>query len=271
MRFPRFVVVPAVAILAAAPARAQGSDQAQALAKQLSNPIASLVSIPFQFNWENGVGPNDDLRYVINIQPVAPFQISEKWNLIARWIMPYISQPFPVGAPASGWGDIVASGFFSPTKSAGLTWGIGPVLGLPTTTDPVLGSGKWSAGPTVVALKQKGSLTYGLLANQLWSFANTGNIDRPEVSQALFQPFFAYGAKGAVTYTIQSEATANWLAADESDTWTVPINLLVSKVTKLGPFPFSAAAGVGSYVQSPTGGPEWKLRTAFTLILPKGK
>ena len=106
--------------------------------------MASLVSIPFQYNWENGVGPNHDLRYVLNIQPVAPFQINDKWNLIARWIMPYVSQPAlgPGLEPVSGWSDIVASGFFSPINSGGLTWGIGPVVVLPATTDPLLGSGK---------------------------------------------------------------------------------------------------------------------------------
>jgi hypothetical protein len=270
----RSLLVLAVLSIFASGARAQegggaGNDD---LAKQLSNPVADLVSIPFQFNWENGVGPDEDLRYVMNIQPVVPFALSENLNLIARWIMPYVSQPvlFPGGEPASGNSDIVFSSFFSPANSTGLTWGIGPVFNLPTTTDPVLGTGKWSVGPTAVVLKQQGPWTYGMLANHLWSIADTGDPSRSDVNQTFVQPFVALGLKKAVTITLQSESTANWEATDD-DTWTIPINLFLSKVTALGPFPFSVAGGGGVYIESPSGGPEWKLRTAFTLILPRKK
>ena len=262
------LIIPTAAAAAEAPAA--GGDDAQSLAMKLSNPVADMVSIPFQYNWVSGIGPQQDMRYVLNIQPVVPFSISPKWNLIARWIMPYVSQPASLGS-SSGFSDIVASAFFSPADSQGLTWGVGPVVSLPTTTDPTLGSGKWSAGPTIVVLKQQGKWTYGMLANQLWSYGDVSTIDRAEVSQAFVQPFFAYSTTSSVTYTLQSESTANWLATRESDTWTVPINFLVSKITKLGPFPMSVTGGGGVYVQKPDGGPDWQLRTAFILILPRGK
>jgi len=271
---PRFVLTAAMALSATEPAWAQAAGPAQAsqaeqLAKQLSNPVADLVSIPFQFNWENGVGPDEDLRFVLNIQPVVPFSLNQKWNLIGRWIMPYVSQPVLTagGEPRSGLSDIVASAFFSPVKS-GVTWGIGPVMSLPTTTDPLLGSGKWSAGPTAVVLQQAGPWTYGFLVNHLWSFANSGNVERSDVNQTFLQPFLAYTTKSAVTLTLQSESTANWEAASGEE-WTIPINAVLSKVTRLGPFPFSVAAGAGVFVEQPTGGPEWKLRTQFVLILPR--
>jgi hypothetical protein len=245
-------------------------DQA-ALAKQLSNPIASLVSIPFQFNWDMGVGPYKDIRYTFNQQPVMPFTLSENWSLIGRWIMPYVSQPvlFPGGEPVSGYADIVASAFFSPSKSGQVTWGIGPVFGLPTTSNPLLGSGKWSAGPTVVLLTQKNKMTIGLLANHLWSYADAGDIKRGDVNTTFVQPFFALALPKAVTLSLNTEATANWEAV--GDEWTVPIKASISKVTKLGPFPFSVAGGFAVYADAPKGGPEWKLLTSFTLILPKGK
>jgi hypothetical protein len=107
-----------------------------------------------------------------------------------------------------------------------------------------------------------------MLFNHLWSFANTGDVDRSDVNQSFIQPFLAYGTKGGVTFTLQSESTANWEAGDGEE-WTIPINFLLSKVTTFGPFPFSVAAGAGYYAESPAGGPEWKLRTAFTLILPR--
>lgn len=247
------------------------NDEATQLAKQLSNPIADLVSIPSQFNFYEGVGVDDDLRFVLNLQPVVPFSITKDWNLIGRFILPFISQP-PLATGASttfGTGDIVASAFFSPKQSK-IVWGVGPVFGFPTTSDPNLGSGKWSIGPTAVVLKQHGPWTYGGLINQLWSYASTGDVQRPSVNQMYIQPFAAYGMKNAVTFTLSSESTANWLAPS-GDTWTIPIIGQVSKVTHLGPFPFSVGCGAGYFLASPDSGPQWMLRMNFVLILPNRK
>lgn len=142
---------------------------------------------------------------------------------------------------------------------------------LPLSTDPTLGSGKWSAGPTGVVLKIQGPWVYGLLVNQLWSFADASSDHRASVNQAFVQPFLGYVTKTGVTYTLNSESTANRNAEGSGETWTVPINVLVSKLTKFGPFPFSAQVGVGSYIATPDAGPEWKLRTNFVLLLPRTK
>jgi hypothetical protein len=150
-----------VAIIATVPAFGQEDDGA-AMAKELSNPISDLVSVPFQMNWEQGVGPTDQTRFILNVQPVIPFSLNEHWNMIARIIMPFLSQPsLAPGVPADfGVSDVLASLFFSPRHSA-IVWGIGPVLSLPSTAQPTLGTGKWSAGPTAVVLKQQSGWTYG--------------------------------------------------------------------------------------------------------------
>jgi hypothetical protein len=244
-----------------------GSGDAQELAKKLSNPISDLVSVPFQFNWENGVGPDNGMRTVLNIQPVVPFKISDKWNMIERWIMPYVSQPEYLNN-ASGLGDITFSSFFSPITGKSLIWGVGPVITLPMTSNTAVGSGQWSAGPTLVVLNIRGAWLYGLLWNQLWSYATVSDLAHVAVNQGFFQPFVALTRPSGVTLTLQSETTANWNAAENS-TWTIPINLTVSKVTTLGPFPFSVLGGAGVYVDKPDGGPDWKLRAAFTVILPR--
>jgi len=266
-------LVPAIlALVLACPATvfakgASDSGDAQELAKKLSNPVSDLVSVPFQFNWENGVGPDNGLRTVLNVQPVVPFQISPKWNLIERWIMPYVSQPEYLNN-ASGLSDITFSSFFSPNTGKSLIWGIGPVVTLPMSSDAAVGSGQWSAGPTLVVLEIRGDVLYGLLWNQLWSYATVSDRARVAVNQGFFQPFVALTRPSGVTFTLQSEATANWNAAENS-TWTIPITFTVSKVTTLGPFPFSVLGGAGVYVVTPDGGPDWKLRAAFTLILPR--
>jgi hypothetical protein len=246
------------------------AGDAQELAKKVSNPISDLVSVPFQFNWENGVGPDDGLRTVLNVQPVVPFKISDKWNMIERWIMPFVSQPEAFGAE-SGLSDITFSSFFSPRSKGSLTWGLGPVLTLPMTSDATIGSGQWSAGPTLVVVNIKGSVVYGVLWNQMWSYATVSERSRIAVNQGFFQPFVAWTRPSGVTFTLQSESTANWNAPNENDTWTIPINVTVSKITTLGPCPFSVLGGAGVYVATPDGGPDWKLRAAFTLLLPSKK
>jgi hypothetical protein len=238
------------------------------LAKQLSNPVSSLVSVPFQFNWEQNVGPSDLTRFVLNVQPVMPFAVNDELNLIVRLIAPLISQPplFDGAVPSSGIGDITTSFFVSPSKSTKLIWGAGPVVVLPSTSDPSLGSGKWSAGPTIVALKQTGPWTYGALWFQVWSFA--GDPNRSDVSQMFVQPFLAYQATRTITLTVQSESTANW-KADSGEKWTVPINFLVGKLSSLGPFPASFQLGFGVFPAHPSAGPTWKIRAAIVLLLPR--
>jgi len=239
------------------------------LAKKLSNPVSDLVSVPFQFNWAQPVGPNEDTRMILNVQPVMPFSISEDWNLIFRMIIPFIGQP-PLtvgGEAASGMGDVLTSFFFSPKSTDPFIWGVGPAFSVPSTSEPTLGTGKWSGGPTAVVLKQTGGFTYGALVNQVWSFG--GATNRADVSQLFLQPFFTFTTANAVTLGINSESVANWKA--ESDTWTVPINFFVTKVATFGPFPGAYQFGFGYYVAKPDTAPDWQMRATITLLLPKAR
>jgi hypothetical protein len=252
---------------AAAPPPA-GTEGAE-MAKKLANPVSDLVSVPFQFNWAQGVGPQKDTQFLLNVQPVMPFKLTKDVNLITRVIVPLLSQPalYEGGTPTFGVSDILTSFFFSPSGSKSLTWGVGPVVSLPSTSEPTLGTGKWSVGPTFVVLKQTGPWTVGALANQVWSVA--GNEDREAVSQMFLQPFLAYNTKSLWTITLQSETTANWKA--ESDKWTVPVNLIFAKLSSFGPFPASYQLGAGVYVAHPDTGPTWKIRGAIVILLPRKK
>ena len=208
---------------------ASAQDQAD-LAKAAQNPVAAMISLPFQNNTLFGVDPDDDVANVLNIQPVIPFTVGD-WNIINRTIVPVIYLPditaglpeLPEGVNGGstfGLGDINTSFYFSPAKPGPIIWGIGPSLTFPSATDENIGTQKWSAGPAAVALAQPGSWVIGSLVRQLWSFAGDG--DRQDVSQLLIQPFVNYNMEDGWYLVSSPIITANW-EADSDDTWTVPL------------------------------------------------
>lgn len=247
---------------------ARADEDSQELAKKLSNPIASLISVPFQFNYDSGYGVDDGQKAYVNVQPVIPFSLNDDWNLISRTILPIAWQSNIAGPSGDqfGLGDITQSLFFSPKQPSdgGIIWGVGPVFLVPTATDSMLGSGKWGAGPTGVVLKQFDGWTVGMLANHIWSFA--GDDDRADVSSTFMQPFISYTTPDAWTFTLNTESSYNWEAED----WSVPVNFTVSKIVKLDKVPVSLTAGVRYWADSPAGGPEgWGFRSGITLLFPK--
>lgn len=257
--------------LTLAPADAAGGggaagDSAE-LAKKLQNPVASLISVPIQYNVDFGIGPADAERHTVNIQPVIPFSLTEDWNLITRTILPVIYAESPVkgGDSEFGLGDTVQSFFFSPKEPAGggWIWGAGPVFLWPTSTDDLLGTGKVGAGPTAVLLKQQNGWTYGALANHLWSFAGQGST--PDVNATFLQPFVSYTTKKFTTLTLNTESTYDW----DNERWTVPLNLQVSQLLKIGKQPVSIGLGGRCYAEKPDGGPDWGLRFSVTFLFPK--
>jgi hypothetical protein len=246
---------------------AAAPDEAQELGMQLANPVSSLISVPFQNNFQFGQGPKDGFRWQLNIQPVIPFSISRDWNLIDRTILPIVYQDNVFGPSGSQFGlsDTTESLFFSPKRptKGGLIWGVGPAFLIPTGTDTLLTTGQWSIGPTFVALKQQGPLTMGFLTNQLWSVSGVGN--HPYVNQWFFQPFFSHTNKKGMTLTLSSETTANWTNGQ----WTVPIYFQASQVMMIGKQPVSIQGGIGVFINPPDSAPDWNLRFTFTLLYPR--
>jgi hypothetical protein len=247
------------------PVTTAAQQSAEQLAKQLSNPIANLISLPFQLNYDENFGADDSgSRLVLNVQPVIPISLNDRWNVISRTIVPVIQNDDIVpGDETFGVGNVIQSLFFSPKQPTvnGWIWGIGPVFQIPLSTEDQFGLDDWAIGPTAVALRQAGPWTYGALANHLWDVGGQSDINA-----TFIQPFVSYTTPGAVTYTLNSESTYDW----EAEQWSVPINALVSKVLTVNGRAISVGGGIRCWAETPDSGPEdIGLRFVVTYLFPK--
>jgi hypothetical protein len=243
-------------------------QETEALAKQAQNPIASLISVPFQNNFNFGVGPNDDLQYTLNIQPVLPFKLNDSWNVISRTVLPLVYQPVlaPGVGDTFGLGDIQEQLYFSPNKASSFIWGVGPVLQFPSATDMTLGFGKWAAGPGAVGLIMKGPWVAGALANNIWSYA--GDDDRMDVNVLTVQPFVNYNLPDGWYLTTSPIITANW-EANSDNRWTVPIGGGVGKIFRIGTQPLNAQLASYYNIEHPDGAADWQIRFQIQFLFPK--
>lgn len=244
------------------------------LSKKLANPIASLISVPIKLDYNSGYGESDGDNVTISIQPVIPFQLSEDLALVTRTIVPIVWQDDIVDDPVTGpsgeqfgLGDSLQSFFFVPSSTSTslgeLTWGIGPALTWATSTDSLLGAGTWALGPTGLFLFQQSGWTWGALVTQQWGIAETRD-DVPDTELTLLQPFLSYSSEGW-TYAINTESSYNWT----SEEWSVPINVTVAKLSKIGNQPVQYTLGARYWAESTTGGPDgFGLRAQLTFIFP---
>jgi len=289
----RRAFVAAVVALALTPLTGQAQQptaDTEGLQKEAQNPVAGLISVPIQSNTNFGIGPFGRNQGVLNIQPVIPVKVNQDWNVIIRWIAPIIWQPAPgtanlevfgieentpaylaaqdvqAHAGVFGLGDMTPTFFFSPAKPHKLIWGAGPMFTMPTATGRVLGQGRLSMGPSIVALVQPGHWTVGALVNNIWSVA--GPSDRADVNQMSLQYFINYNLKKGWSISISPTITANWQASS-GNVWTVPVGGGVARVFRLGFQPMNASLAFFGNAVHPVGGSPWGMRVQISFLFPK--
>ena len=245
------------------------------LAKAAQNPIANLISLPFQNNTNFNTGADERTQNVLNIQPVWPVKLSDDWNLITRTIFPVISQPLPNGDREDGLADTTFTAFFSPINSSKVTWGIGPVVSIPTATEDVLGHDAWGLGASVVVLTQPGNWVIGSLFSQIWAIGDesppaegVNQGQQESIDLFTWQYFINYNFDSGAYLTSAPIITRDD-TAESGDQWTVPFGLGVGKVTKFGNQPVNGSIQAYYNVEKPQFGADWQLRLQLQFLFPK--
>jgi hypothetical protein len=250
-------------------ATAKPAQESSDIAKAAQNPIAHMISVPFENDFYPRTGPKKNDEYVLEMKPVVPIPLSKDWNLITRTIVPIIQTPdlSPTLKGTSGLGDIQESLFFSPTKAGPgrIIWGAGPVILAPTATENIYGTGKTNIGPTVVALRSQGHWLYGALVQNLFSVA--GPKERADVNQFLMQPFVNYNLRHKWYLTSSPIITANWKV--DSGRWLVPVGGGVGKIVRFGKTPVNVYTQFFRNVDCPNGTSKWSARLQMQFLFPR--
>ena len=241
-------------------------DSKDNLAQQLNNPLANMITVPVQNNFDYGGGRDDKgFRYTLVAQPVLPFKLNNDWNLITRTIIPFahVDNVFP--SSESGLGDIVQSLWFSPSRptEGGLVWGVGPAVLYPTASNDLLGAEQWGLGPTAVAVWLRGPWTFLLLGIHNWGLDPPD--DRQRVNQSFGQIALAYTTPTRTTYFVSTESTYNW----NRNQATVPLQMGINQLFIIGGRPIQFGGLLRSYAEKPEGAADWGFQLRVTFILPR--
>ncbi|MEA2047378.1 MAG: neuromedin U [Campylobacterota bacterium] len=247
---------------------ALAEESTDELRKAAQNPVASMISVPFQNNTDFNIGPDNKSKNTLNIQPVIPFELNDDWNLITRTILPLVSQPdlIPGQERTFGLGDASLSAFLSPKVPGKIMWGAGPMFLFPTATDSMLGADKWGLGISGVALTIIDKWTIGALASNIWSVAGSGDND---INLFTLQYFVNYNLDDGWYLVTAPINTVNW-EADSDNRWTVPLGGGFGRVFKIGNQPVNAQLSGYYNVETPDNfGAEWQMRAQVQFLFPK--
>ena len=241
------------------------SNSASQLAAKLTNPVADLISVPFQLNSYRGLGADGQgTAEDLVIQPVVPLTLNKDWNYIVRPVMTLGSQNNVDGFSGTGAAPVVIQTFLSPNNNSKFIWGVGPVLSTPALSGNDFGTRQTGAGLSAVGLCMSAPWTVGLLTYQTWDVG--GSNIAGTANNTYWQPFVSYVTRDAWTFTLNTQSSFNWDSRSSQN----PMNATVSKLVHVGGVPMSLSVGGRYFLSSVPGGPSgWGLRAGVTLLFPK--
>ncbi|MFO1477339.1 MAG: neuromedin U [Verrucomicrobiota bacterium] len=258
----RWILVLLLAAAGAAPALAE--DSVESLAKAAQNPLSPVLTAPLQNNFNLGMGPDNEMGYQLNIQPIIPIALSSNWNCVVRPILPILDIPLGGGQRQAGLGDLKVETFLSPNTRSDVLWGVGPMAMFPTATADSLGAGQWNFGPSLVAVVSRGPWVIGALITQTWSVA--GESGRPPTSPFNIEPFVNYNLPHGWAIGTSPTFTADWKAPD--DAWTVPLGGGISRTFKIARQSLSLSGSVYYNVVRPQFQEHWQLELTLSFLFP---
>lgn len=241
------------------------SGDAKELAKAVQNPLASMISLPFQNNTNFDWGPEGGTQNVLNIQPVWPFEFNDDWNFVTRTILPVVTIPgvTPGMGSTTGLGDTTFTGWFSPSAASEWIWGVGPVVVLPTSTDDKTGVGEWAGGASVVVLTMPGDWVIGSLFSNVWDISGSTPINF-----FTWQPIVNYNLSNGWYLASVPIVTADW-EAESDQRWTVPVGAGLGKIFRIGKQPINTSLHFYYNAVKPDIVGDWTMRIQFQLMFPR--
>jgi hypothetical protein len=270
------------AILIGAPAVAsaqnQGSQDADAVARELANPTAAVASMTSNFDFatfagdREGAGDQSSFSYVF--QPGIPFPQGNGYNLLFRPAVPvFFNQPLPVTvgdmpsyrSSGANLGEIGFDLAYGTTTESGIL-ALGGLVGtLPTATDEALGKDQLALGPEfALGVIQSWGVVGGLAAHQ-WDVA--GGADGVETSRTTIQYFYAFTLGGGWQLAASPVIAYDHTAAD-GDGLLFPVGTGIAKTTLIGTMPLKLSVQVWKYVARPDAfGNDWTIRITISPVL----
>lgn len=239
------------------------TETAEDVAKQLTDPIADMVSIPVQWDWSQKTGMNGQGHaQTLTVQPVLPFNLPDSDQLIFRPIITAEFQSSVNGFSGYGFRNIQLETFYSPDIDSSWTWGVGPYLAAPAGTSGMFGSQQTGGGLNAVLLNQTDAWTYGALVYRSWSLG--GNPVSGTQNVLYYNPFISYVTPDAWTYGISSESVFSYDVRRTQN----PIIISVSKLVMTGSMPISYEIDARYNATSIPGSPQgWGARASLTFVL----
>ncbi len=239
------------------------------LLQKLANPLAALASFGMTSDFDYHVGPEEaGHRHTSTLQVTLPLSLGENWNVVSKTITPFVYQEeiFPGADTQFGVGDLTQVVYLAAVQPGRRGWvaGAGPLLRIPSSSDELLSSEKWSLGPSLALVRQHDDVTLGLIGGHVWSVA--GDEDRPDISVTTLEPFITWRTEGLWNLSLRTTASYN----HKEDEWTVPLILSVEKLASFLTRPVTITFGLRYWAEGPDAAPhDFGFRFGVTLVLQK--